>query len=611
VNGKSVYHPRWSNDARFLTVTGPKESDRQEILLGRFNRDFTKVEKWVQISKNDEPDYYGDAWIQSGYLAKLNQKPARIVVQKRTEPKKSKDLSRYTQWPGDQSDLVFLWENNNTTNQITTPDNKPGRLCRAIARGRAVFGRFYEMDLAGGAVLAQDVDADLLEACKNSNELTIEATITPGNVTQSGPARIISFSKDSGSRNFTLDQDQDALVLRLRTPRTGKQGDKPQITLCKVEAGRPYHIVVTYQPDWLTCTVNGRKMLETDDVTGNFSNWEPMHLLFGDEWDGGRDWNGNLEGVAIYARAISQAEAEHKHKLYARHLAKRRPIERVVAQGKLLEITPTPTVKDLQEYSRGMVVYSYEVQDVLKGREQAKKIQVAHWALLDREKLPQIGQRKIGDIYELQLESYDKHPQLESERSFNDCEDFDIPLYYDIAGRGVPAAPMMVADAIPANTTETAKVPKIHLKVNCAGPSLDDWESDDKYVARGARGDEFQFKRKADTSKVKKPAPVAVYKTVRHRPHRYNFDIPNGEYLVRLHFTDDYDPEGEIRKMDFIIEDQHTLKGFNIVASAGGVGRAVVCEIPIRVFDGNGLQIKGEDPKGGDVFAAGIEIISQ
>jgi hypothetical protein len=37
----------------------------------------------------------------------------------------------------------------------------------------------------------------------------------------------------------------------------------------------------------------------------------------------------------------------------------------------------------------------------------------------------------------------------------------------------------------------------------------------------------------------------------------------------------------------------------------------VVQEIPVRVSDGNGLQIKGEDPNGGDVFTAGIEILSQ
>jgi hypothetical protein len=370
-------------------------------------------------------------------------------------------------------------------------------------------------------------------------------------------------------------------------------------------------VVVTYQPDHLTCYVDGKQVLQTDRIRGNFSNWEPMSLLFGDEMDGGRSWSGTLEGVAIYARVISAAEAGHKHKLYASRLRDRQPIERLVVEGKLVEVTPTPAVKDLQEYARGMVVYSYEVLNVLQGQEQAKKIQVQHWALLDRKPLPEMARKQIGQVYKLYLEDYSQHPQLESERSFNDCEDFDIPLYYDIAGRGAVAPPVVVAQAPPAQQDVTTKTPDIHLKVNCAGPRCADWVSDKKYVVRKHRGDEFTFKRKANTVKVSDPAPVEVYQTVRHRPHSYSFELPDGEYLVRLHFTDDYDPKGNIRRMDFVVENQRALKGFNVVAAAGGVGRAVVKEIPVRVLDGNGLQIKGEDPRGGDVFAAGIEIISQ
>ena len=603
-----VYHPRWSNDVRFLTVTGPKASERSEILLGRFNGGYTKVEDWVQISRNDKPDYYGDAWIQSGWLAKLNQEPSRMLAQPAEEPARPEvrvDFARHSEWPGDQTDLVYLWENNNATNQILTANNEAGRLCRAVARGRAVFGRFYEMDLGGGAVVAEETDEALLEACKASGELTLEATITPGNVTQGGPARIVTFSEGSGARNFTLGQEGATVLLRLRTPNTGEQGSNPQTDLFEVEAGRTYHVVVSYRPGSLSCYVDGKRVLETDRVSGDFSNWEPMHLLFGDEWDGGRDWSGKLEGVAIYSRAVSEAEARHKHRLYAQRLADREPINRLIVRGELKEITPTPTVEDLQEYSRGLVIYSYEIRDVLEGREEAKKIQVAHWALLDREKLPQIGDRKVGQVYDLQLENFDRHPQLEAERSFNDCEDFDIPLYYDIAGRGVEASPTMLAyEAAP-------ETPKLHLRVNCAGPSMDGWESDDKYVAREERGDEFRFKRTADVSAVPDPAPVDVYKTVRHRNHRYRFDVPDGEYLVRLHFTDDFDPEGEIRRMDFVIENERALKEFNVVKAAGGVGRAVVREIPVRVADGNGLEIKGEDRTGGDVFAAGIEIVSR
>ena len=620
INRDEVYFPRWTNHVQYLTMSGPFMGkggpEAAEIHVGRFDESFRSVEKWVKLTDNRRGDFYPDVWIAGGENAIAARFQQGAILSDAAPDRTNRDNSshrgpqlsdvlKHTEWPGDQSDLVFLWENSDAANQIVVGNDKPNRHCRAVARGRAVFGRFYEMDLGGGAVVAEETDEALLEACKASGELTLEATITPGNVTQGGPARIVTFSEGSGARNFTLGQEGATVLLRLRTPNTGEQGSNPQTDLFEVEAGRTYHVVVSYRPGSLSCYVDGKRVLETDRVSGDFSNWEPMHLLFGDEWDGGRDWSGKLEGVAIYSRAVSEAEARHKHRLYAQRLADREPINRLIVRGELKEITPTPTVEDLQEYSRGLVIYSYEIRDVLEGREEAKKIQVAHWALLDREKLPQIGDRKVGQVYDLQLENFDRHPQLEAERSFNDCEDFDIPLYYDIAGRGVEASPTMLAyEAAP-------ETPKLHLRVNCAGPSMDGWESDDKYVAREERGDEFRFKRTADVSAVPDPAPVDVYKTVRHRNHRYRFDVPDGEYLVRLHFTDDFDPEGEIRRMDFVIENERALKEFNVVKAAGGVGRAVVREIPVRVADGNGLEIKGEDRTGGDVFAAGIEIVSR
>jgi hypothetical protein len=74
VRGFEVYHPRWTNQPRFLVVTGPytvggaenkiRGGGRQvEIFLGRFAADFTSVELWEQVTHNDSADFYPDAWI--------------------------------------------------------------------------------------------------------------------------------------------------------------------------------------------------------------------------------------------------------------------------------------------------------------------------------------------------------------------------------------------------------------------------------------------------------------------------------------------------------------------------------------------------------------------
>jgi hypothetical protein len=62
-------------------------------------------------------------------------------------------------------------------------------------------------------------------AVKKSNAITIEAWIKPANTTQDGPARIVTVSRDPGSRNFTLGQKGGAYEVRFRTTSTSPNGE--------------------------------------------------------------------------------------------------------------------------------------------------------------------------------------------------------------------------------------------------------------------------------------------------------------------------------------------------------------------------------------------------
>lgn len=77
INGFEVYHPRWSNHPRFMTMTGPYavgDSDNRirgggagvEIYIGRFSPDFQKIEQWVQVTHNTNADFFPDVWIEGG-----------------------------------------------------------------------------------------------------------------------------------------------------------------------------------------------------------------------------------------------------------------------------------------------------------------------------------------------------------------------------------------------------------------------------------------------------------------------------------------------------------------------------------------------------------------
>ena len=439
VGAYEVYHPRWSNHVRFVTVTGPycsagKPGGNQirgggadvEVHVGRFGERFSRIEQWVRVTSNRRGDFFPDVWVEGGEAATVQAAMQHAVGAVAERP-----LKQHDEWPGDQDHLVFLWHDAAQTNQIVGPDGRGGPTCRVVARGRARYHRFHDMDLAGGAFLAEDADAALLAACRKSHRLTVEAILTPDSLDQRGPARIVTFSSGASSRNFTLGQQGDQLVFRLRTPDNGQNGTNVQPVLCKLAAGKPHHVVVSYMPGLLTCFLDGRQVLATPAVKGDLSNWQAQHLLFGDEYDGGRDWSGKLEGVAIYSRFVAPAEAKQKHSLYAARLAKRKPAERVVLDGRLAEVTPTPSPKAIGAYRRCLVVYRYDVAKVVTGRCEARQVLVAHWGILDRQ-VVQIG-RQTGKTCRLTLEAFDDHPQLESERRVSAIEELDLPLFYDVA----------------------------------------------------------------------------------------------------------------------------------------------------------------------------------
>lgn len=68
-----VYHPRWTNHPRFMTMTGPynQGGDNQvrsggaqsEVWLGRFSDDYARIEAWARVTKNEGGDAYPDVWI--------------------------------------------------------------------------------------------------------------------------------------------------------------------------------------------------------------------------------------------------------------------------------------------------------------------------------------------------------------------------------------------------------------------------------------------------------------------------------------------------------------------------------------------------------------------
>ena len=145
---------------------------------------------------------------------------------------------------------------------------------------------------------------------KAGQGLTIEVWLSPANTTQSGPARIISYSYDTVLRNFTLGQQGKDLVSRLRTSKTNLNGMNPDVTVENVfHATVPIHIVVTYDFIYQDIFVDGIKKIHSNTPGGDFENWDPnYYLAFGNEitWD--RPWQGKILKAYMYNRPLKETE---------------------------------------------------------------------------------------------------------------------------------------------------------------------------------------------------------------------------------------------------------------------------------------------------------------
>jgi hypothetical protein len=334
-------------------------------------------------------------------------------------------------WPVDQRGLVFAWRTADVALNPIGSVNGRQVLSRIKRRHATRFDHNSALVLDGGACLALDADQQLIEACKASNELTIEATIKPANTTQGGPARIVTFSTDPTHRDFTLGQEKDHLILRLRTPQTGENGVNPELNLGAVKAGRTVHVVITYADGRVVCYLDGKQVEESREVHGNFSNWSAQHLLFGDEWSGQRDWAGTLEGVAVFSRALNVEEAQRECRAYQQIRSKRPSVPRLVVDVELVKLSKVPTLKEILPYQEALFVSEYRVKKVIEGKLDAQTLRVAHWALLDgKTRTP--AARKPGWSGRLYLESFEANPQLKSLFLSDTLDDnFEATVYYD------------------------------------------------------------------------------------------------------------------------------------------------------------------------------------
>jgi Concanavalin A-like lectin/glucanases superfamily len=156
-------------------------------------------------------------------------------------------------------------------------------------------------------IVSPSAASKLYSALAATDQMTLEVVFTPANLTQGGPARIVSYSTSASSRNFTFGQEGDDYVQRLRTSSTTSNGTPNIVSANVLTTSAQHHVIVTYDGQDVKL-YRGGVLETTGSRTGTFNWGSSYRFMMGDEITGGREWLGELYRVAIYDLALNASQ---------------------------------------------------------------------------------------------------------------------------------------------------------------------------------------------------------------------------------------------------------------------------------------------------------------
>ncbi len=120
------------------------------------------------------------------------------------------------------------------------------------------------------------------EAARSRSAFTLGIVATPAHLRQSGPARLVSLSINASLRNLTVGQDDNALVIRIRTPRAGDNGTRLTWRLPHFfDADTSVAFVVSYDTGRLTVYDHRRPDPRTAAITPEMSILSSLPMALG------------------------------------------------------------------------------------------------------------------------------------------------------------------------------------------------------------------------------------------------------------------------------------------------------------------------------------------
>lgn len=423
-DGKELYHPRWTNHPRLITLTGPyrgvkgreiqvtKGGQHAEIYIGRLSASLDSVEAWAQVTVDSQGDFYPDVWIAGGHQADLDPAEIPQLAEASAGPAQA-DTSSST-WPIASDKPLLLWKDRASKNEIPTPeaDQRRARQCSLELHGLARFNRSFGIDLDGGRAEPDPASREAIEAALIGDGIGLEILLTPGEERRQGNC-LLKLGR-------WLVLESDALL------HLADLAEKRSAVLGPAKADTPMHLALQLPGKGSpVCWIDGQ---------AHELRWKPSaapepasddNLLLG----GGADVA--MTRVSISASSDWPAEAVRSSAKAALADAQSlTPIPRRQVRARLATTTPIPSFETIDPYTRALVTYAYEDVEVIEGPPiDSSRITVQRWGLMDKTIVPGMP-GKVGDFHQLILEPLDAQPQLEGERAEDDVLDFTSPAFY-------------------------------------------------------------------------------------------------------------------------------------------------------------------------------------
>ena len=409
-----VYHPRWTNHPRFITLTGPYARTAgasegsavgrgglgAEVFIGRFSEKLDQIDGWLRVTDNALNDHHPAVWLENGGTFALSG-----FTQKHDSQPGSNE-----KWLPERKGALFLWQSAASENVVRLAGDREVD-CTLEQRGIARYGRAGHMIIDGGSFSAGHQAAGVLaEAVQASMPVSFEFVLH----LEGEPGHALANLASLPHARLSL---RDGII-SAETPRgiigVGPvQGAVSHVTLVASDAGG-YSLTLT--------EADGKSSTKLSAAKPRVMGTRGAEITFG----GGNGHGAGISHAAVFARALDAAEIKEHAGILLRMAPAPRPAA-LKLRAKLAETAPMPAADGS---TRSLIDCIYEVLDVTDGAPRGSRIFVRHWAIMDGKVLRGFP-RRVGLEYDLSLEDLHEHPEIKNEPT-SALKANDLEAWFDV-----------------------------------------------------------------------------------------------------------------------------------------------------------------------------------